>query len=154
MAQSYFLASSSAHKTLALSNLKRPGPEVNISMTPLLEYRRGFPTIHPPQKWPPNSSSRPDQRSDNKKLFPHSSLYAGPLKLQGTACSLSSAPCRASQPVCHRLPDTTEVSLFSASTRERRQWETLNAAAKLGCDLGGQNLEYYEVLARQRFVQS
>lgn len=43
-------------------------------------------------------------------------------------------------------------SLFSASVRERREWETLNAAAKLGCV--GQNVEHYEGLARQGFVQS
>lgn len=55
---------------------------------------------------------------DNQKLFPHSSLYAGPLKLQGTACSLSSAPGRASQPVCHRLPDTRE-NLFSLLVQGR-----------------------------------
>lgn len=45
-------------------------------------------------------------------------------------------------------------SLFSASVRERREWETLNATAKLGCDLVGQNVEHYEGLARQGFVQS
>lgn len=51
MAQGYFLfASNSAHKTLALSNLKRPGPEMKISMTPLLEADEGtFPRPPSPE---------------------------------------------------------------------------------------------------------
>lgn len=53
----------------------------------------------------------------------------------------SSAPCRSSQPVCHTLPDVAAVLFFSASAGERREWETLSAAAKLGCDLAGQSIE-------------
>lgn len=116
MAQGYFLfASNSAHKTLALSNLKRPGPEMKISMTPLLEADEGTSPRPPSPEMMTTQQllkTWPRGHSDNWKLFPHGSLYAGPLKLQGTACSLSSAACRASQLVCHTLPDTTEV-LFS-----------------------------------------
>lgn len=134
MAQGYFLlASNSAHKTLALSHLKRPVLEVKFPW--LLCIREG--------DFPPPTLSRNDDHptapqvmtrghSDNQKLFPHSSLYAGPLKLQGTACSPSSTPCKTSQPVCHTLPDTTEV-LFSLLVQgiegSRKPWMQLQNLA-------------------------